>query len=179
MARSGAASRTGASSGVEVIGLKEFRRGLKAVGAEWPKELRRVHKTIADRGAALAQGFASGMGGVQAKAAGAIRGRANQRSARIGVAGGRGSPMANVAFWGAKRHSGWYAAARYSDSPPQHPPWVGNSWEPAVFGQGPYAINPALARYLPELLDEYGQMIDRLAADAFPDGSRSVSTSTS
>jgi hypothetical protein len=157
------------TGGVNVIGLKEFRAELRKLHPQWPRALATVHKTIADTGARRAQGYAQGMGGIQAKASGAIVGRGDQRYARIGVSGGRGVPFANVAFWGAKRHTGWYAQAQYAASPPQHPPWVGSDWEVGVMGQGPYAINPAIALYMPELLEEYGRMVEELAAAAFPD----------
>lgn len=77
--------------------------------------------------------------------------------------------MANVAFWGAKKRTGWYAARRYAHSTRQHPSWVGNTWEAAVAGQGPYAINAALAAELQRFLGLYGQMIDDLAHRAFPE----------
>jgi len=76
--------------------------------------------------------------------------------------------MANVAFWGAKKHTGWYNRARYVDGVPQHPKWIGNSWDAATNPGGPYAINAALAAYLPELLDEYEEAIQDLARRAFP-----------
>lgn len=155
------------TSGIEVTGIKEFRRELKALGPEWPKELRAVHKHISDTGARDSQAAARGLGGVQRKAASTIKGRANQREARISVSGMRG--LGNVAFWGAKKRTGWYAAERYDDIPRQHPVWVGNSWDVAVPGQGPYAINNTLARNLKQYLDRYGEMIDRLAAEAFPE----------
>ena len=167
-------SATGASSGARIVdignvrGLNEFRKALKAVGPEWPRALRGVHKVIADKGATAAQGFARGMGGVQAHFAAAIRGTANQREARVGLRAGERGP--NVAFWGAKRHTGWFAAGRYHDTAlgaRQHPPWVGSDWDAAVAGQGPYAINAALAAHLPEFLDDYLDMVIDLASEAF------------
>lgn len=163
------AARSGVSSGATIRGLPEFRRELRALGPEWPRELRKANKNIAQLGAHYAQVVAHGMGGVQAKAASAIRGYANQREARIGVVPSARVPFANVAFWGAKRHTGWYERARYNDSPRQHPEWVGNTWDVAEHGVGPYAINEALAEHIDDILDEYGEAIDRLAARAFPD----------
>lgn len=160
---------TGSTSGAEIVGLNDFRRELRKLGGQWPQELRRVNAQIARRGAALAQREARSLGGIQARAAGAIVGKANMREARIGVNATRSNPMANVAFWGAKRHTGWYANPRYSGGAPQHPPWVGNTWDVAVRGQGPYAINAALARYLPELVDQFGDMIDHLSRRAWPE----------
>lgn len=153
-----------APRGVDVKGLKEFRSELKRVDAGFPKQLRTVHKDIADDVADRARGIASGMGGVQAKAAGALKGYATQTQASVGVSGGG---IANVAYWGAKKHTGWYA--HIHSSRPQHPAWVGNSWEPGVAGQGPYAINDALAEKLPDIDDAYLDAIEDLARSAFPD----------
>jgi len=170
-----AASRSGASSGGLVVsiddnsirGIREFRRALKGVGPEWARELRVVHKRIADMVVPHAQARAQAMGGVQAEAAGAIKGKANQREARIGVGPTAAVPFANVAFWGAKKRTGWYARYRYKDSPaPQHPAWVGNSWDVGEPGGGPYAINPAIADDREEVLAEYLRMIDELAERA-------------
>jgi hypothetical protein len=167
------AARSGASSGATITGLAEFRRALKAVGPEWPKELRRVNKALSVTAAGRAQRAARSMGGVQARAADAIRPRANQREVRLTVVPTKGAPMANVAFWGAKKRTGWYSRFRYKDVPtPQHPEWVGNTWDVAVAGQGPYAINASLAQHMPEYLDDYMEMLDDLARRAFPEGGR-------
>lgn len=151
--------------GVEVKGLKEFRAALKRVSADLPKEMRRLQKDIADEVAAKAQGIASGMGGVQAKAAGTIRAYATQVQASVGTT----SPIGNVAFWGALKRTGWYAHIHSPGGARQHPVWVGASWEAGVHGQGPYAINDALADAADGIEARYAQMITELAAKAFPD----------
>jgi hypothetical protein len=155
-----------AQRGIDVKGLREFRTELKRVDAEFPKALRKVHKEIADDVADRAQNVASGMGGVRAKAAGAIRGYATQVQASVGVSGGG---IANVAFWGALKRSGWYAHIHSPGGRRQHPMWVGNSWEPGVAGQGPYAINDAIADKLPDIDESYLDAIEDLARSAFPD----------
>lgn len=154
---------------VEVKGLTEFRRELRRMSAEFPKEMRRTQKDIADDVAERARGLASGYGRLQAHAAPAIRSYATQVQASVGFTTGGSYPMASVAFWGAMRHTGWYAKARYAHSTRQHPPWVGNSWDVGVRGQGPRAINPAIADMLPEIDERYLKMIDELAKRAFPD----------
>ncbi len=151
---------------VELVGLQEFRAALKAMGPEWPRALTEVHQQIGRRGAALARGRASTP--LQAKAQGTIKGRGTQSAATISVSGMGG--LGNVAFWGAKKKTGWYAKPQFADGPAQHPPWVGNSWEVAVHGQGPYAINAALADDLPDIMKQYENMIDNLTAKAFPEG---------
>jgi hypothetical protein len=116
--------------------------------------------------ASKAQGIASGMGGVTAKAAGSIRAYATQQQASIGVSSG-GIPA--VAFWGALKRTGWYAHIHSPGGRPQHPKWVGTSWEPGQRGQGPYAINDALAEVADTIEERYAEMITDLAARAFPD----------
>lgn len=151
---------------VEIKGLKEFRRDLKAAGAEWPRVMQRAYKAISTREAHVAQGISSGLGGVHAKAAGNIKGYATQTQASVGVTSGIG----RAAEWGMKRHSGWYAAARYrGSSGRQHPIWVGSSWEPGVAGQGPHAINAAIAADDQVILEDFKAVIDDLTKQAFPD----------
>jgi hypothetical protein len=155
-----------AQPSVEVKGLKEFRQALRGVSADLPKALRAAQKEVADDVADRARSQAGGMGGIQAKAAGNIRAYATQVQASIGFPSGG---IAGAAFWGTLRRTGWYAAARYADDRPNNPRWVGSSWEPGVAGTGPYAINDALASYLPQLDERYLDMITDLAAKAFPD----------
>lgn len=163
------ASRQGANSGAQVTGLADFRRELKALDDSFPRELRNVHKTIADMSRDGARGVAVGMGGVFAHNAAAIRSYASVGEARVGIREGSRYPSAPVAFWGAKKRTGWYAAKRYRDSTGQQfRSWVGDSWDAATFNGGPYAINRALYFDLPEIIEQYAQMIDRLAAKAFP-----------
>lgn len=154
--------------GADAPELKAWRAELKALDAAWPKELAKANRQVAQKGAQMARNRAAAMGGVQTKAAGAIKGLGTQVNARIAVNPSQ-APMANVAFWGAKRHTGWYAAARYDESRAQHPQWIGTSWDVAVDGEGPYAINAALAEGQEELAGFYGDAMDELTARAFPD----------
>jgi len=156
------------AGGIDVRGLREFRSALKSANAAFPKELAAVHRAIANDAASRARSEARGAGGQQAKYADSIKGRGTERRIRISV-GGKGG--ARAAFFGAKRHSGWYGWRRYRNSEtPQFPKWVGNGWEVAQYGEGPYSINPALARYLPEILDRYVEMLTKLSRKAFPEG---------
>lgn len=152
---------------IEVKGLKEFRKELKAIDAQWPKELRKVHKAIADKVAEGARGRASGGNALQASQAGQIRGYATQTESKIGFPG---KSKAGAAFWGIKYHKGWYGWRKYDNSATrQAPEWVGANWEPGVSGQGPYFINDAIADMSEEIIDEFNTMIDDLVAKAFPD----------
>lgn len=163
------AGASGRTAGAQIVGLKELGSDLRELGGEWARALRSIHKVVADEGANQAQRDARGMGGVQAHYAKAIKAYASERDARVGIRTSGDNAGASVAFWGAEKRTGWYAKGRYADSPtPQHPAWVGNSWDVAVAGEGPYAINSALARYLPYLLEDYERMIDELTKKAFP-----------
>lgn len=165
---------SGASSGAlvtgDIDGLAAFRRELAAIDGNWISALSLANQKISSKGAAWSRARARAMGGIQAKAASAIGQRHSAERASVAVLPSALDRMANVAFFGAKRHFGWYARSRYNDSlTPQAPAWVGASWDVAVAGQGPYAINPALAAHLDDIVEEYGEMIDRIAHDAFPE----------
>ena len=162
--------RSGATVAASISGLGEFQAQLKALGPAWPRQLSKVNRAIAKEGAAYARAEAEAMGGIQAKAASAITGSGTQARAAIVVADSEAVPFAKVAFWGADRHSGWFAKPQYeSSTSKQHPAWVGSSWDVAVAGEGPYAINTALARHLPDLLDHYAAGLNELVHTAFPD----------
>jgi hypothetical protein len=173
------ASRTGTTSGANVldvvhVDIKEFRKELRKLGPEWPKQLAQANRDIAKIGERISQAEARRMGGVYRKAAPAIRGRANQRDARIAIrpSNSKRNPtaMANMAFWGGKRRTGWFARPQYASSTaPQHPEWVGNTWDVADLNGGPYAINVALARNWEDLQAAYMAAIGRLVERAFPE----------
>lgn len=154
--------------------LAELRRDLKAIGPAWPKEVAKVNRVVADKGAARARGKAEGLGGVWRRNASAIKARATQTFGAVSVRPATGTRSttrgAAAAFWGSDKRSGWYANDAHAgrDGKPQNPKWVGNSWEPGVRGQGPYALNDALAELGPELLEDWGHGIDEVTRRAFP-----------
>lgn len=156
---------------VEITGLREFRKALKAVGPEFPKELTKANRDVAKIAERVSQNEARSMGGVQRRAASAIKGSANARSARIQIKPSKGkrnpTAMANIAFWGAERQTGWYATKKTGKR--QHPDWVGSGWEVAQANEGPYAINAALARHLDDIVAAHAAALNRLAAKAFPE----------
>lgn len=159
-------SRSGASSGasVQAVGLREWRKELKALedGRALTLEFARENRAIAKKAASWAQDEANSMGGPFAHFAKMIKGKGGAAGAKIGI-----DPTANAVFWGAKKRTGWNA--RNPQSKQQFPDWVGASWDTAVKGQGPYAINPALADHLDDIAEMYGDAIDRIAKKAFPD----------
>lgn len=160
-----------AAGKVEVRGLKEFRADLAKLSnsSRWNKDLAKSQRQLGTKVAGWARSSAAGMGGPYSHFSGAIRGAGGVTGAKVGIA-----PQANATFWGAKKHTGWYGASQYQGGPAQHPEWVGAGWEVAGPG-GPYAINSTIGNRMDWILDEYGNAIDRITADAFDYGSR-VST---
>jgi hypothetical protein len=163
---------TGSNKVITVEGLREFRKALKEAGDQFPAELKAAHLSVADIAARVSQAEARRMGGVQAKAAGSLRGSATATQARLQVKPSKSkrnaTAMANVAFWGAKKRTGWYAQKRYADSPRvQHPEWIGNTWDVMDPSAGPYAINKALSAHQGDIYDAFDAALDRLISRAF------------
>lgn len=151
-----------AQPAVKVVGLAELRKELRKLDdpKAWTKELGRANKDIARKAQAWSSAAASGMGGPFAHFSGAIRARGGVTGARLAV-----QPQSNATFWGARKRTGWNAG---NDGRPQHPKWVGNSWDVAVAGTGPYAINNALAAHVSDIENKYGDAVDDITRRAFP-----------
>ena len=83
---------------VEVEGLKEFRRELRALSGDstWTRALGQVNRSLAGEAATWAQIEATGLGGPFAHFADTITGAATATAARVQVA-----KVANATFWGA------------------------------------------------------------------------------
>lgn len=150
---------------VQIKGLRELRselRRLDRVGgsAVWSRHLGATHRELSAKVVALAQASADGQA---AHFADDLKARGTPTGARVGWA-----PRANTAFMGAKKHTGWYAAVRFQDGPPQHPVWVGTGWAAGGPG-GPYAVNAAVRDNLALIVATYGRMLDDVVARAFPD----------
>lgn len=150
---------------VRIEGLREMRAQLKRLGVEWPKELRKVNRKVADLAAEYARGGADDAGGVAAKAAYSIKGR-NDQTAVIITWGGSGYEFADGAFFGALQYK-------------RFQPWIGNQftggWELGTGaegpGQGPYGIGRAFnPRVVEELTQVHLDALEELAADAFVSG---------
>lgn len=156
-------SNSGADLSVRIEGLKEVRKILRQAEdpKAWGKELGRANREGARQVAGWAQGTARSMGGPFAHFADEISGRATQTAARIQI-----DSTANATYWGAKGRSGWNFK---HGGAPQHPAWVGASWDVGVMGQGPYGINETIARRSVEIDAIYRSVIDRILSEAFPD----------
>lgn len=142
-------------SGIEIKGLKEWRRDLRKCGAGWTRHLAALNRGIAK----FVEGEAKGnwFRPVQVEAERAVRGVGTVQGARIGV--GTSPPFAQGAVWGAKQYK-------------QFPEWVGNNWEVGGAG-GPYGINMAIRENKDEITESYADgfaYIAAVVAGAFPDG---------
>lgn len=150
-----------ASGEVRIENLKDLRKELKKLedAKPWLRHLTATNRDLARDVAGWSRAAAVAMGGQQAHFADALFGRATQTQARVEIAGprsSRGKVRANPAFWG-----------RLAHNPPN---WIGASWDVGVSGEGPYAINEAIARRSVEIEARFRRLIDEVTGDAFPDG---------
>ncbi len=154
---------------VEVQGLAEFRRALRAMDPAFTRELSKTHREIAKRAGVASRAKAQGLGPQQRREAGAIGWSGTMTGAVVRVAQSARYPFANPAFWGRMRRTGWYASkwATSHSGRAQGLPWVGSSWDVGVRGQGPYAINDAIADELPSIMKDYSAALDDLFRRAF------------
>lgn len=142
------------SQRTEVRGLADFQRDLRSVDRRWGGELRKALKSVSEPVAESARGRASSSGGTLGKAAPSIKAQAEQRAAKISWGSAR-EPWAIGAIMGAKQY-------------PQFRPWVGSSWQIGARGQGPYAVNEAIADAEDEIVDGIGDALIELSHEAFP-----------
>lgn len=146
-------ARTAGEFTTRVVGLDEFRKALKELGPQWPKEMGRANKETATIVADAARIKASALGGVHRHVASSIKASAAARHAKVVGSG--------PAFFGAE-----FGAKRYS----QFPPWRGNQWAHTQPAEGVgYMVQPAARDKAAEVLTTYGAAIRRIAAAAFPD----------
>jgi len=152
---------------------REIRRLDPEQAGELKKRLKAANKHAADMIAAAAQAKAEALGGIHRRAAPQIKGSNVEKGIRIRVANSKKVPFAVAALWGRKGRSGWYLdwtlhmkdLGHPTDGGPQFPKWVGATWEPGVKGQGPYAVNDAIAEKRDEIVEQWTRAIERLAAD--------------
>lgn len=137
---------------VEIKGLRDFRRELKRLGPEWPKELRQANKDAAELVAVDARrrgprGPHEGGGRVVPIHLN-IRALGSQTKGQVATGGAR-SPHGPVYEFGGtiRRH---------------------NSQARTPVRAQPY-LYPALEAKRGEVVEFYGEAIDRLTRRAFPD----------
>ena len=132
---------------VEVRGLKELRKELKALDGEWNKQLQKVNKAIAEDVAEGTRSDFRGLGGSGPKAASTVKALAQQTRAQVKF-GGKGNSVAERVAGGNA-----FGSNRYKQFP----------------SPGVYALYPTLARMKDDIEDRYLSMLDELMKRAFPD----------
>ncbi len=141
-----------ATAVVRVEGADALADGLRRTQKNAANAIRGSNRDVARQVRDWSRAAAQGGTGLQRRMAGGIGSRATTANAQLTVRNTVRAPGATVAFWGAKRRSGWYAAERYASSATaQHPPWVGNTWAAATPGQGPHVLNDVLAARADEI----------------------------
>lgn len=176
--------------GAEIEGLAQLRKVLaKASSASGlQNEFKAEEKKIAQRVAQASTANALSLEGVPHHFAKRITGKVSRSGAAVGP-----TKKANAAFWGTKKRTGaneYSYSRRKSAHPvpsrlskrppgrsaaraigfrrgadvPNQPRWVGNRWQAGVRGQGPIAINEAVADLKPQIIEWYGDAIKRVVS---------------
>jgi hypothetical protein len=141
----------------EIRGLVQFQRELRRLDKTLPRELRGINLEAAELVAGKARARALALGGVHAHVAPGIKAAAEQRRAKIAF-DVRRQPAILGAEFGSIQHR-------------QFPGWTGNRWtDPEGLDVG-YMAHPAAREVVRsgELVELYGDLIERLASRAFPD----------
>lgn len=147
---------------VQVEGLKALQSDLKQLDAKLPAELRKVNLSVAQMVAAKAQARATGLGGVAAKSASAIKAAAQQRSATVTLAATAAKPFVMGAEFGAGRNSPRHRKTGSYVGYNQFKPWLGNGP-----GAG-YFLYPTIRGENQHIVDAYVKRIDELLTQVFP-----------
>lgn len=171
--RGGGAPKGAPPVGVDVIGLRDFQRELRKLGPEFPKQLQAENLKIAQHITNRAKAKAMSLGGIQAKSAGALSARAEQRYASVRIDGSKRGrfPFALGAEFGALRKTKGARIPVNSHGPRKiiggFKPWRGNQWTAwGASGVG-YFLHPTIRDNREFILNEYESMVARLARDAF------------
>jgi len=174
--------------GAQIEGLDQLRKVLARAStpASMRTEFKDAEKKIAQRVAQASTANALSMDGVPHHFANRISGKVSRSGAAVGP-----TRKANAAFWGTKKRTGWNAysysrkkstdpvPSRVTKRPkgrgsarvigfrrgadhPNQPRWVGNRWQAGERGQGPIAINEAVADTKPLIIEWYSDEIKRV-----------------
>ncbi len=134
--------------GVEVQGLDDFRRELRRLGSDLPRELADANFQVASLVTQRAKARASGASRGARKSAESLSAARTQATAKVRMGGSRYPFAAGFEF----------GSIRY----PQFPAWRGS-------GEGAgYWLYPTIRAENDRIIDIYGDLIDAIAARAFP-----------
>lgn len=153
--------------GVRVKGLDELRRELnKLDDAGLTKELKDVNYDVAKSIIGPAQARAASVGRMEARAAATLKASKAAKAARVNF-GGAKAPFAAGAEFGAGQNIRRSGGARVLRNGilgwNQFNPWRGND------GGAGYFLYPTIRDRIDDIVEQYGEGIERITAKAFPD----------
>lgn len=153
-----------ASSNVQ--GLSDLRRELKklddADSAEWRKALGKLNFEVASFVVGKAKPRMSALPGPGHQSAASLVASKSAVSARVALGGAR-APFAEGVEFGAGQNVERQTARRVLKGWNQFQPWRGND------ANAGYALFPTIRNSTEEIVDKYGDAMERLLAAAFPD----------
>lgn len=138
------------SDKVEIIGLADVQKALRAADPELAKQLRVRQKSIAEKVVAKATARGDALGGVAAKSTQALKAKAEQRASKILLDGDK-FPWAL---------GGEFGGLGY----PQFEPWKGNQYTDPLGQDVGYFLHPTLRDMRNDIIDEYEDMVRDLLA---------------
>lgn len=149
-----------------VVGLNELRRELKRLddedSTEWRKELARVNHDVAEFVVSKARPAMVGLGGMGARAAATLSASRSGVASRLSL-GGPKAPFAEGVEFGAISGVPRRTARGTVEGWNQFKAWRGSGSDAG------YALFPAMRDNEDQIIEMYGDAVDRLMARAFPD----------
>jgi hypothetical protein len=136
-----------AANKIEILGLRDLQRELRAADKAFPKELRAANKDAAEIVADATRASFASRGGVAPKVAASVKALAQQRSASVKIGGARFPYALGSEFGGGAR-------PRTRQFP--------------RFKKGGYSLFPAIKDNREKVVDAYADAIDKLTRRAFP-----------
>jgi len=147
---------------VGVVGLEEFRKALRTMDKQLPRELRKANKNAAEVVASAARSRAESQGGVQAKTAPSVKAAAEARHAKVSLGGAR-YPFALGANFGAGHNKPRSTSRGAVLGWNQFPAWGGNQVTGGANDMFLYwAIRAKRAAFMRAYERELDQLIDRI-----------------
>lgn len=162
--------------GVKVKGLDELRRELKKLDAAagagiafgeggsvpMAAQLGEVNYDVASSIIGPAKAKAASVGRMEARAAATLSASKSTVSARV-MFGGAKAPFAGGAEFGAGQNRPRSTARGTVQGWNQFNPWRGNG------GDAGYFLYPTIRERTPDIVEMYGDAIEKITAQAFPD----------
>lgn len=145
---------------IEVEGLGQYRRDLRQVSTEFPRELRKLNKSAAELIVDEARGRAQSIGGVAAHVAPSLKAQAQGTSAAVKLGGNR-YPMAGGAEFGAGRNTNRQTRRGPVRGWNQFDSWTGNSSDAGYF------LYPSIRARQDDVIELYAEGLEQIAERAF------------